>query len=138
MTKIELQSSLLDILTYKKVETGDGKFVILKGLKEAYGKDMYYIMDNIPQDVLDIVRGKADYDNLTKKEKADAVHKNIKDFNDMLSWLYTHKKSKTRNAIIKHIKDRILDINGSGGYLTVNMHKTEYIAFLEFKKQQNK
>ena len=54
----------------------------------------------------------------------------------MLSWLYTHKKSKTRTALTKFIKDRIMDINGSGGYLTVNMHKAEYQDFLEFRKNK--
>ena len=56
--KIELQEELLDVLTSQKVETKDGKFIFLKVLKEAYGNDMYHIINDTPQEALDASRGK--------------------------------------------------------------------------------
>ena len=115
--------------------------------------DLFYKLDKLYQ-----VNGVAnDYDELSEppmsyidaayelnnpltrhnKDLEELASKKVKSFGQMVTWLKKHKKSNTRNALIKHITDRVMDINGSGGYITTNMHKQEYLAFVQFR-QNNK
>jgi lipoate-protein ligase A len=63
-----------------------------------------------------------------KKRQKESAAK-VLSYREMVTWLMTHKKCPERDEVIRYLIEAIRNINGNGGYVTVNMTKEIYLEF---------
>ncbi len=73
---------------------------------------------------------------MKKTETKDAVQRHLKSLQEMLEWTRTHKKSKTRDAVVKLIKTEMEKFKNPNEHsLVLRLPKSRALKFLEWEKK---